>query len=113
MAPVPLTLACGNYDRVWPLADGRVRPEGIELNLVTLEPEECFWRMINHAEFDAAEMSLASYAIARSGGDDRFVGVPVFLSRSFRHSSVYVLGSSGITEAAELAGRRVGVPEYR
>jgi 4,5-dihydroxyphthalate decarboxylase len=104
-------LACGNYDRVWPLADGRVRPEGIDLNLITLEPDECFFRMITNAEFDAAEMSLSSYAIAKAGGDDRFVGVPVFLSRSFRHSSVYVREDSGITDAAGLASKRVGVPE--
>jgi 4,5-dihydroxyphthalate decarboxylase len=108
-----MTLACGNYDRVWPLADRRVRPEGIELNLVTLEPEECFWRMINHAEFDAAEMSLASYTIAKAGGDDRFVGVPVFLSRSFRHSTIYLPEGSDIADAADLAGKRIGVPEYQ
>jgi 4,5-dihydroxyphthalate decarboxylase len=113
MARVSLTLACGNYDRVWPLADGRVRSEGIDLNLITLEPEECFFRMITNAEFDAAEMSLSSYAIAKAGGDDRFVGVPVFLSRSFRHSSIYVREDSGITEAAGLTGKRVGVPEYQ
>jgi 4,5-dihydroxyphthalate decarboxylase len=113
MALVPLTLACGNYDRVWPLADRRVRPEGIDLNLITLEPEECFWRMLNHAEFDAAEMSLASYTIAKACGDDRFVGVPVFLSRSFRHSSIYIREDSAITEPADLGGKRVGVPEYQ
>jgi hypothetical protein len=62
MTRVPLTLACGDYDRVWPLSDGRVRPEGIDLNLITLEPEECFWRMLGNAEFDAAELSLSSYA---------------------------------------------------
>ncbi|HEX3786400.1 MAG TPA: ABC transporter substrate-binding protein [Pseudonocardiaceae bacterium] len=113
MTRVPLTLACGNYDRVWPLADGRVSPEGVDLNLITLEPEECFFRMISNAEFDVAEMSLASYAIAKANGDDRFVGVPVFLSRSFRHSTIYVREGSDITEAADLAGRRVGVPEYQ
>jgi 4,5-dihydroxyphthalate decarboxylase len=69
--------------------------------------------MLNHAEFDAAEMSLSSYAIAHARGDDRFVGVPVFLSRSFRHSTLYVRKDSDITEAADLAGKRVGVPEYQ
>jgi 4,5-dihydroxyphthalate decarboxylase len=113
VSQLPLTLACGNYDRVWPLASGGVRAEGIDLNLITLEPEECFWRMITNAEFDVAEMSLASYTIARAGGDDRFVGVPVFLSRSFRHSTIYLREDSDITEPAQLAGRRVGVPEYQ
>jgi 4,5-dihydroxyphthalate decarboxylase len=113
MTRVPLTLACGDYDRTWPLADGRVRPEGIDLNLITLEPEECFWRMLGNAEFDAAEMSLSSYAIAHARGDDRFVGVPVFLSRSFRHSTLYVRQDSDITEAGDLAAKRIGVPEYQ
>jgi 4,5-dihydroxyphthalate decarboxylase len=113
MTRVPLTLACGDYDRVWPLADGRVRPEGIDLNLVRLEPEECFARMLTNAEFDASEMSLSSYAIAHANGDDRFVGVPVFLSRSFRHSTLYVRKDSDITDARDLAGKRIGVPEYQ
>jgi 4,5-dihydroxyphthalate decarboxylase len=113
MTSVALTLACGNYDRVWPLRDGRVRPEGIDLNVLTLEPEECFWRMLHDAEFDAAEMSLASYAIARAHGDDRFVGVPVFLSRSFRHSTLYLPPGSSVTEPEALRGKRIGVPEYQ
>jgi 4,5-dihydroxyphthalate decarboxylase len=113
MSRLDLTLACGRYDRVWPLVDGRVRPEGIDLNVIPLEPEELFWRMINHAEFDVAEMSLSSYAVAMAGGDTRFVGIPVFLSRSFRHSSLYVREDSPVTGAAGLAGLRVGVPEYQ
>lgn len=72
------------------MADGRVPVEGVRLNMLRLEPEECFWRMLRHAEFDAAEMSLSSYAIALAAGDDRFVGVPAFPSRSFRHSSMSV-----------------------
>ncbi|GAA5143530.1 ABC transporter substrate-binding protein [Nocardioides marinquilinus] len=110
---VPLTLACGRYDRVQALTDGRVQPEGVDLTVVHLEPEECFWRMLRHAEFDAAEMSLASYAIAVANGDDRFVGVPAFLSRSFRHSSMYVRDDGSVTEPADLAGRAIGVPEYQ
>ena len=113
MSAVPLNLACGDYDRVWPLASGRVRAEGIDLNVIPLQPEECFWRMMTNAEFDVAELSLASYTIARAHGDDRFVAIPVFLSRSFRHSTIYLREDSDITEAADLVGRRVGVPEYQ
>jgi 4,5-dihydroxyphthalate decarboxylase len=108
-----ITLACGRYDRVWPLVDGRVRPEGADLNVISLEPEELFFRMIKHAEFDAAEMSLASYVVAVAGGDTRFVGIPVFPSRSFRHNSLYVREDSPVREAADLAGLRIGVPEYQ
>jgi 4,5-dihydroxyphthalate decarboxylase len=113
MSRLDITLACGRYDRVWPLVDGRVRPEGVDLNVIPLEPEELFWRMINHAEFDVAEMSLASYAVAKAAGDTRFVGIPVFLSRSFRHSSLYVREDSPVTGPAGLAGLRIGVPEYQ
>lgn len=108
-----LTFACGRYDRVQPLVDGRVSVEGITLNMIPLEPEECFWRMLQNAEFDVAEMSLSSYSIATAKGDDRFVGIPAFLSRSFRHSSVYVRNDGAVSEAKDLAGRRIGVPEYQ
>ncbi|MDQ6526507.1 hypothetical protein RB608_23000 [Nocardioides sp. LHD-245] len=108
-----LTLACGRYDRVQPLLDGRVRPEGIELNTISIGPEECFWRMLQNSEFDVAEMSLASYSIATANGDERFVGIPAFLSRSFRHSSMYVREDGDIRAPADLAGKRIGVPEYQ
>lgn len=113
MARLDLTLACGRYDRVAPLADGRVAAEGIDLNMVYLEPEECFWRMLRFEEFDAAEMSLGSYCMLRARGEQRFVAIPAFLSRSFRHSSIYVREGSGIDGPADLQGRRVGVPEYQ
>jgi 4,5-dihydroxyphthalate decarboxylase len=95
------------------LADGRVGVEGAEVEVIYLEPEECFWRMMRYAEFDISELSLSSYWIAKSHGDDRFVGVPVFLSRSFRHSSIYVAADGSVQEPADLSGRRVGVPEYQ
>ncbi|MGE2716328.1 ABC transporter substrate-binding protein [Mycolicibacterium litorale] len=108
-----LTFACGGYDRVQPLRDGSVSVEGVALNMLRLEPEECFWRMMQGAEFDVAEMSLSSYCIAKAKGDERFVGIPAFLSRSFRHSSIYLSPSTDITDAKQLAGRRIGVPEYQ
>lgn len=108
-----ITFACGEYDRIWPLKDGRARVEGADVNLISIEPEECFWRMIRSGEFDAAEMSLASYSVLRSNGDERFVGVPAFLSRSFRHESVYIRSDGGIAHPEDLRGRRIGVPEYQ
>lgn len=113
MARLGLTTACGRYDRVWPLLDSRVQPEGIDLNIVTLDPEECFWRMIRFAEFDVSELSLASYAMLRARDDTRFIGIPVFLSRSFRHSSIYVRPDAGVGSPKDLEGRHVGVPEYQ
>lgn len=113
MTRVHLTLACGPYDRTAPLADGRIRPEGVDLNVIQLEPEEIFWRMMRHAEFDVSEMSLSSYTIARSRGDERFVGLPIFLSRSFRHSSIYLRRDRNLENPVELKGARFGVPEYQ
>ena len=108
-----LTMACGDYDRVWPIRDGRVRTEGARLNMVCLEPEESFWRMARHEEFDVAEMSLASYYMMTANGDDRFIAVPVFLARSFRHASIYIREGSGIQDPIDLEGRSIGVPEYQ
>src|ERR1700759_2773843 len=107
---VPLTLACGDYDRTAALARGEIRPEGVELTVLTLPVEETFFRMLRHREFDAAEMSLSSYLISRET-DAPFVAIPVFLSRSFRHNGIYVPAASPVTEPAGLAGGQVGVAE--
>lgn len=108
-----LTLGCGAYDRTAPLADGRVRAAGIELDVLLMDPEETFFRMVRHDEFDVAEMSLGTYCMMRARGDDRFVGIPVFLSRSFRHNALYVRRDGPVGDPAALQGGRVGVPEYQ
>jgi 4,5-dihydroxyphthalate decarboxylase len=113
MAPLRLTLACWDYDRTRALADGRVRPDGIELNCLALPVEETFFRMLRHREFDVAEMSLSSYVLSRFQEDAPFVAIPVFPSRAFRHSCVYVHAGSGIASPRDLVGRRVGCPEYQ
>jgi len=112
MSRLKLTLACAPYDRTLPLFDGRVQAEGIDLNVVLLRYEDTFWRMLRHQEFDLSEMSLSSYLMSKTRGPD-LVAIPVFLSRVFRHSSIYVNALSGIESAADLKGRRVGVPEYQ
>ncbi|MGH7896599.1 MAG: ABC transporter substrate-binding protein [Candidatus Binatia bacterium] len=112
MAGLGLAIACGDYDRTRPLADGRVRIEGVDPSVVVLPPEEMFWRMIRHREFDVSELSFSSYVLMRSRGEDEFVAIPVFPSRSFRHSAIYVRTSAGVARPADLRGRRVGVPEY-
>jgi 4,5-dihydroxyphthalate decarboxylase len=113
VAPLRLTLACWNYDRTRALADGRVRPDGIELTCLELPVEETFFRMIRHREFDAAELSLSSYVLSLADPNPPFVAMPVFPSRSFRHSCIYVHGASGIAQPADLAGKRIGCPEYQ
>jgi 4,5-dihydroxyphthalate decarboxylase len=123
MSLLPITLACGPYDRTRALADGRVTVAGADLRYLTLDPEEIFFRMIAHGEFDVSEMSLASYLITRERAGTAvapFVAIPVFPSRMFRHSSVYVNsdripGSGGdpTTAARALSGATVGVAEWQ
>jgi 4,5-dihydroxyphthalate decarboxylase len=107
MKNLKLTIACGRYDRTQALIDGRLEPQGVDLTFFPLRPGETFWRMLNHGEFDASEMSLSSYTILRSEGDTRFIAIPVFPSRTFRHSALYLRTDSKIEKPKDLsAGRR-------
>jgi 4,5-dihydroxyphthalate decarboxylase len=108
-----LSLACQPYDRARALADGSVRPEGIELVFLPFEVEETFWRMARFREFDASEMSLSSYVKTLNSERPPFIAIPAFPSRFFRHSCIFVSAKSGIRRPEELKGRRVGVPEYQ
>src|SRR5262245_21467516 len=85
-----LTLAAGHYDRTEALRDGRVRAEGIDLTYIMLRVEEIFWRMAQYREFDASEFSLGGYIVRRGRGADDLVALPVFLSRFFRQSCIFV-----------------------
>ena len=113
MARLQLTLACWDYDRVHALADGSMRPDGIDLNTLNLHVEETFFRMLRNREFDVAEMSLSSYAMSMARGDSHFIAIPVFPSRFFRQSCIFVSAKSGIREPKDLIGKRIGTPEYQ
>jgi 4,5-dihydroxyphthalate decarboxylase len=113
MSRIGLTLACVDYDRTRALIDGRVRPDGVDLNYLSLPVEEIFFRMLRGREFDAAEMSLSSYCMTLAGEAPDFVAIPVFTSRCFRHSCIFVSAKSGIELPQQLAGKRIGVPEYQ
>lgn len=113
MHDLPLTMACWSYDRAHALITGRVRPDGIRLTCLDLPVEETFFRMLRHREFDVAEMSLSSYVLSCFRDDRPFVALPVFPSRAFRHSGIFVHTGAGIREPKDLIGRRVGVPEYQ
>ncbi|MFQ5904692.1 MAG: ABC transporter substrate-binding protein [Candidatus Binatia bacterium] len=112
MEKLRLTLACGDYDRTKTLQDGSLQPEGIRLNYIPLRAEEIFWRMSTYREFDASEMSLSNYITMISRGNDSFVAVPVFPSRFFRHSCVFINLGAGIKKPEDLKGKKVGLPEY-
>jgi 4,5-dihydroxyphthalate decarboxylase len=98
---------------VRPLIDGAVGIDGVAPLFMTLEPEEVFFRAFRHAEFDIAELSLSSFTVRTARGDNPYVGVPVFLSRAFRHSGIYVRTDRGIRAPADLKGRKVGLAEYQ
>jgi 4,5-dihydroxyphthalate decarboxylase len=112
MANLKLTLACWDSDRTRPLIDGSVRPEGIDLDIKLLRPRETFRRMLDDQEFDASELSLASYTALIGRGDCPFVAIPVALSKIFRHSCIYVRKGAGIEKPEDLKGKRVGTSQY-
>jgi 4,5-dihydroxyphthalate decarboxylase len=110
--PLKLTLACWDYDRTRPLIDGRVRPEGIDLDIKVLRPRQTFQRMLEAQEFHVSELSLASYTALKGRGDCPYVAIPVALSKIFRHSCIYVRTDAGIRTPADLMGKRVGTTQY-
>lgn len=107
-----LTVACGDYDRTKALQDGSVGPEGISLNYIPLQAEEIFWRMSRYQEFDASEWSLSNHLTMVSRGNSPFVAIPVFPSRFFRHSCIFINTDSKIQNPQDLKGKKVGAPEY-
>ena len=113
MSKLQLSFGCWDYDRVRALTDGTVSPDGIELNWLNMPVEETFWRMMRHQEFDVAELSFSSYLIARDRGFPNFTAIPVFMSRMFRHSGIYINKHAGINEPKDLIGKRIGIPEYQ
>src|SRR5258708_34559889 len=111
--PIHLTLACNIYDRSQPLLDGTIEIEGCEITFVPIRPEEAHLRAFTGADFDVTEMSLGSHLVATANMGSPYLGLPVFISRAFRHSCIYVRNDRGISEPQDLRGKVVGVPEYQ
>jgi 4,5-dihydroxyphthalate decarboxylase len=112
MAKLNLTLAISPYDHVRDLISGDVEAEGIALNHLDLQIEEMFFRFTKFREWDVSEMSFGKYASLKSQDDDGITAIPVFPSRVFRQSSLFVRHDSPIKDARDLAGKRVGLPEW-
>ena len=126
MANLRLSLACGPYDRTQALVDGAIRPDGIDLTYLTLQPAEIFWRQLQYREFDVSEMSMSNYTTTLSvalakGEKPPFIAIPVFPSRVFRHGYFFynpekfggAIDTSKKQNLAKLLeGKRGGVPEY-
>jgi 4,5-dihydroxyphthalate decarboxylase len=115
---VSVSVASGNYDRIRALRDGAVRVEGCAIDYHVVEPNQLFVRNLKRQEFDVSEMSFSTYITHREQGRAHYTAIPVFPSRAFRHSAIFVRAShganerGGIASPADLVGRRVGTPEY-
>jgi 4,5-dihydroxyphthalate decarboxylase len=112
MAKLQLSVAMGDYDRTRALYDGRVQFDGVDPVYMLLNPEEMFFRAMRSRDFDIAELSFSSYLVKHSRGESPYIAVPVFLSRAFRHTSIYVRRDR-IRKPEQLRGCRIGVPEYQ
>jgi 4,5-dihydroxyphthalate decarboxylase len=112
MANLKLNLAITNNPRTRPIIDGRVTADGIDFAITVLGPAEMFWRQLSSAEFDVSELSMSELMIIRSRDDQRFVGLPIFTTRRFYHTGIYVRKDAKIDKPADLKGKRIGVPEY-
>jgi 4,5-dihydroxyphthalate decarboxylase len=113
MARLPLTFACGRYDRTQALRSGEVQPEGIDLNYIAIEASrEIFDRMVGNKEFDCAELSTSEYVRMVDAGEKDFVAIPVFPSRCFRHGFIFINRNAGIRTPKDLEGKRIGTGLY-
>jgi 4,5-dihydroxyphthalate decarboxylase len=112
MPDIPITVASGEYDRVRPIRDGAVKVEGCAVTYHVVEPNQLFVRNLKAQEFDVSEMSFSTYIALRDQGKAHYTAIPVFLSRAFRHSAIFVRTDRGIASPADLKGKRVGTPEY-
>lgn len=113
MPDLTLSIAMGDYDRTRPIHDGRVRIDGVTPTTMLLTPEEMFFRAFRHEAFDVSELSFSSYCVKRARGESPYIAVPVFLSRAFRHSSIYIRTDRGIETPQDLKGRRIGIAEWQ
>jgi 4,5-dihydroxyphthalate decarboxylase len=112
MSKLKLSIAIGNYDRMRPLFDGAVQIDGVDPVFMTLPPEEIFFRAFRTEDFDICELSMSSFTVKTALNQCPYVGVPAFVSRAFRHNSIYVR-TDRIKTPADLKGKRVGLPEYQ
>lgn len=112
MSKLRLSVAVGDYDRNRPLIDGRVQVDGVDPVFMTLPPEEIFFRALRTQDFDICELSLSSFTVTTALGKSPYVGVPAFVSKAFRHTSIYVR-TDRVRKPEDLKGRKVGVPEYQ
>lgn len=113
MSKLQVSLGCCDYDRTRAIFDGRVAVENCDVLAAAIEPEEAFHRAFRFEEFDISELSLSSHTLMTSRGENKYVGIPAFVSRLFRHSGVYIRTDRGIARPQDLQGKVIGLPEYQ
>lgn len=113
MSDLKLSIAMGDYDRTRPIVDGRIKIDGVDATCMLLSAEEMFFRAFRHHEYDVSELSISSYCVSVAKGSPHYVAIPVFLSRAFRHTSIYIRTDRGIEKPQDLKGRRIGIAEYQ
>lgn len=113
LSSLKLSIAMGDYDRTRPIVDGRVKIDGVDPVCMLLSPEEMFFRAFRHQEFDVSELSISSYCVSVAKGNPHYIAIPVFLSRAFRHTSIYIRTDRGIKRPQDLAGKKIGIAEYQ
>jgi 4,5-dihydroxyphthalate decarboxylase len=113
VSQLKITIATGDYDITRPIIDGAVGAAGLDIVGVTMPSPQRHWRMLKYREFDVAELSLGSHCARVARGESDLIGIPVFPHRRFRHGYVYVPGSSQVTRAADLVGKKIGVRSWQ
>ncbi len=108
-----LSIATDTNPRTRPIMDGSVSPDGIDLIHTPLHPSEMFWRQLKFGDFDVSEMSFSSLIKAISAGNDQWVGLPVFTTHHFFQNWIVIRKDAGINRPEDMAGKRVGVPEFQ
>src|SRR5215210_1397412 len=112
MAKLTVSVAGVDYDRTRALFDGTVPIAGCDTICCAMSPEEAFHRAFRYQEFDITELSLSNSMALIAKGTNAYVAIPVFPSRLFRHSSIYIRTDRGIERPEDLRGKVIGVPEY-
>ena len=110
---IRMSLGMASNPRTWPILDGTVKPDGIDLVPSIVHGSELFWRQLRFADFDVSEMSFSSLMMHMAHGDETWVGLPVFTTREFFHTGILVRKDAGIDKPADMKGKRIGVPEYQ
>src|SRR5262249_19750122 len=108
-----LSLGTAANPRTWPILEGTVKPEGIELVANVVDVAELCWRQLKFGDFDVSEMSMSTLMMMKAQGNTDWVGLPVFTTRRFFHTQAWVRKAARIETPADLKGKRVGVPEYQ